>query len=70
MVVQGVLIATSEIHRWPQGGKQAAKPSEGAARQAIFAKSIAWLADQQQSSGGFSETLGGGSAACRKPLAS
>jgi hypothetical protein len=43
----------------PQGGKPAAKPHEGEARQAIFEQAIAWLADQQQPTGGFTETLSG-----------
>ncbi len=43
----------------PQGGKAAAKPHEGEARQAIFAKSCAWLAEQQGSNGGYAETLSG-----------
>jgi hypothetical protein len=47
----------------PQGGKEAAKPHEGAARQALFEKAAAWLAAEQQSSGGFAETLSGANGA-------
>ncbi|MHC4473436.1 MAG: DUF6288 domain-containing protein [Planctomycetota bacterium] len=43
----------------PQGGKDAAKPTEGKARAAIVAKALDWLAARQEESGGFAETLSG-----------
>jgi len=56
---QGESKAQKIAIKLPQGGKEAAKPHEGSARQAIFDKSLAWLAGEQQSSGGFSQTLSG-----------
>lgn len=47
----------------PQGGKEAAKPTEDVARQAIFRKSCEWLAERQAGSGGYTETLSGANGA-------
>ena len=43
----------------PQGGKIAAKPTEGAGRERMIAFSLKWLADRQGSDGGYEETLSG-----------
>lgn len=43
----------------PQGGKEAATPTVGKARDALLAAASDWLAKRQQEDGGFAETLSG-----------
>ncbi|MHC5012547.1 MAG: DUF6288 domain-containing protein, partial [Planctomycetota bacterium] len=43
----------------PDGGRAAAKPTEGAGRRAIVDRALAWLAERQLGTGGFPETLSG-----------
>lgn len=47
----------------PQGGKPAAKPTEGKARQAMIDAGLKWLAERQESGGGFRQTLSGANGA-------
>jgi hypothetical protein len=43
----------------PVAGKDAAKPTHGAARERVLQAALAWLAERQDANGGFAETLSG-----------
>ena len=43
----------------PVAGKDAAKPTRGAARQRTLDAALAWLAEHQEANGGFAQTLSG-----------
>jgi len=43
----------------PVAGKDAAKPTRGPARDRVFEAALAWLAERQESNGGFAQTLSG-----------
>lgn len=47
----------------PQGGKDAATPAAGRARDALLASAASWLAKRQAEDGGFAETLSGSNGA-------
>lgn len=47
----------------PTAGKEAAKPTEGAQREALLADAQKWLAERQNGNGGYSETLSGANGA-------